>query len=350
MNEENTSSNPPNKINESELFTKYKSSYKSAFCDLSQYVFYFSCSGYLLWLFRNSWLSVLTIPLLSLLNVKTFIIFHDCCHQSYTPNKTLNYIISHITGIFIFTSPLWELDHTIHHLTNGNRENKYNFKHNELINYTEEEYLQMSPRNRFMFNIFYNYKVYFALIPSFYFFVLQRFMYVIKKLKYGNKIPKSLTYIIFNHTVNNIAILLLFHVLSNNNLLYHYLVSMYISVILGFMLFHSQHTFNPPYVVNNDSWNMKNSGLLGSSFVQVPYLLKYFTGGIEYHHIHHINSKIPGYNLQKYHEEVISKSTFFDNIVKLYMYDCYKNLKLRLYSEKHSKYIRLDEVENKRSL
>jgi omega-6 fatty acid desaturase (delta-12 desaturase) len=116
------------------------------------------------------------------------------------------------------------------------------------------------------------------------------------------------------------------------------------------MLFHSQHTFNPPYVVNNDSWNMKNSGLLGSSFVQVPYLLKYFTGGIEYHHIHHINSKIPGYNLQKYHEEVISKSTFFDNIVKLYMYDCYKNLKLRLYSEKHSKYIRLDEVENKRSL
>jgi 1-acyl-sn-glycerol-3-phosphate acyltransferase len=112
------------------------------------------------------------------------------------------------------------------------------------------------------------------------------------------------------------------------------------------MLFHNQHTFNPPYIVNNKNWNMKNSGLLGSSFIQIPYLLKYFSGGIEYHHIHHINAKIPGYNLQKYHEEVISKSNLFDNVVKLSMSDCYNNLKLRLYSEKNNKYIRLDEVEN----
>jgi hypothetical protein len=53
--------------------------------------------------------------------------------------------------------------------------------------------------------------------------------------------------------------------------------------------------------------------LLGSSFIQIPYLLKYFTMGIEYHHIHHTNAKIPGYNLQQYHEEVVSKSNKFDN-------------------------------------
>lgn len=164
-----------NKINESELFSKYKSSYKSAFLDFSLHTFLLSCSFYSLWFFRSSWLSCLTIPLLGLLNIKTFIIFHDCCHQSYTPNKPLNYVLSHLTGTFVFTSPLWELDHTIHH----------------------------------------------------------------------------------------------------------------------------------------------------------------------------INATIPGYNLQAYHEEVISKSNLFDNIVKLSISDCYHNLKLRLYSEKNNKYIRLDEVENK---
>lgn len=56
---------------------------------------------------------------------RTFIVFHDCSHQSYTPNKTLNYIISHITGTFTFFTPNWVLDHRVHHLTNGNRENKY---------------------------------------------------------------------------------------------------------------------------------------------------------------------------------------------------------------------------------
>jgi omega-6 fatty acid desaturase (delta-12 desaturase) len=330
-----------NKINESKLFSKYKSSYKSAFFDLSIHTFYLSCSFYLLWLFRNSWLSIFTIPLLALLNVKTFIIFHDCCHQSYTPNRTLNYILSHITGIVKITSPLWGLDHNIHHLTNGNRENKYNYKYNELIDYTEQEYLQMSSINKFMFNIFYNYKVYFTLFPFLYFFVLQRFIYIIKKIKYRNKISKSLINIIFNHIINNIGIILLFYFLSNNNVIYHYLTSLYIAYMLGFILFHNQHTFNPPYVVNNETWNMKNSGILGSSFIQIPYLLRYYTGGIEYHHIHHINAKIPGYNLQKYHEEVISKSNIFDNVVKLTISDCYYNLKLRLYSEEQNKYIKL---------
>jgi len=205
----------------------------------------------------------------------------------------------------------------------------------------------MSSKNKFMFNLFYNHHTYFSVVPILYFGIIQRFIYFIKKLKHGNKIPKSLSYIIFNHTINNIAIFVLLYVLSKNNLLHYFIIYFYISSFIGVFLFHNQHTFNPSYVVNNESWNMKNSGLFGSSFIQIPYLLKYFTGGIEYHHIHHINAKIPGYNLQKYHEEVISKSNIFDNVVKLYMIDCYNNLKLRLYSEKQNKYIRLDEVENK---
>ena len=337
---------PMRRINESELFNKYKSSYRSAFLDFSLHIFYLSCSFYLLWLFKNSWLCLLFMLLLSLLNIKTFVIFHDCCHNSYTPNKTINYIISHITGMFTFTSPNWGLDHHIHHLTIGNKKNKYNFKYNETITYTEQQYLQMSPKNRLMFNVFFNHKVYFTLIPIIYFIIGQRYIYIIKKIKYGNKISKSLFYTIFDHTINNIGIFVLLYVLSEYHLIYHYLTCQYISYIYGFILFHNQHSFNPPYVVSNEDWNMKDSGLRGSSFIQIPRFLKYFTGGIEYHHIHHMNAKLPGYNLEKYHEEVISKSDLFDNIVKLSMTDCYNNLKLRMYSEKNNKYITLDEIEN----
>ena len=113
----------------------------------------------------------------------------------------------------------------------------------------------------------------------------------------------------------------------------------------GTLLFFNQHTFNPPYVVNNENWNMKDSGINGSSFIQIPYLLKYFTGNIEYHHIHHMNSKIPGYNLQAYHEEVVSKSNIFENVVKLSMNDCYNNLWLVLYDEDKTKYITFEEAD-----
>ena len=115
----------------------------------------------------------------------------------------------------------------------------------------------------------------------------------------------------------------------------------------GIALFHCQHAFNPPYVVINETWNMKNSGLVGSSFIQIPYLLKYFTGNIEYHHIHHMNAKIPSYNLDKYHNDVVSKSDLFNNVIKLSMIDCYNSLWLVLYDEDEKRYITFMEADNK---
>ena len=40
----------------------------------------------------------------------------------------------------------------------------------------------------------------------------------------------------------------------------------------------------------------------GSSFLYIPEALKYFTLGIEYHHIHHFRTRIPGYMLRAVHE------------------------------------------------
>ena len=111
-------------LNETGLYLKYKSSYYSALQDFGTHFCLLSCAYFGLWVFQNSYASIITIPLVSLLNVKTFIIFHDCCHDSYTPNKTLNFYLAHITGILTFTSPNWALDHNIHHLTNGNKGNK----------------------------------------------------------------------------------------------------------------------------------------------------------------------------------------------------------------------------------
>jgi omega-6 fatty acid desaturase (delta-12 desaturase) len=331
--------------NETDLYMKYKSSYQSALKDCGTHFFLLSCAYYGLWFFRDSYMSIITIPLVSLLNVRTFIIFHDCCHDSYTPNKTLNFAIAHITGILTFTSPNWGLDHNIHHLTNGNKNNKFRFKHNELILFTEDEYVNMSSSERWMCDLFYNYRVYYTVFPFLYFFILQRFLYLLKKIKNMEKIPKTLNYIIFNHAVNNAGIVSVLLFVSKNTFLLHFCSCSYFSWILGFVLFHNQHTFNPSYVVDNDTWNTKDSGLLGSSFIQIPIYLKYFSGGIEYHHIHHINAKIPGYNLQKYHEEVVSNTPFFDNIVKVSMLECYTNLKLRLFSETKNRYIRLDEAD-----
>jgi len=324
-------------IRHSILYNKYKSSYNTAVIDFSTHSFFL----YIIFQLFNKKYQILLpflIPLLTLMLNRTFIVFHDCVHNSYTPNKSLNYILATVTGVLIHASPNWILDHDTHHLTNGNLDNKMHYFFNETVNYTEKQYNKFSEIGKFWYRVYKHPIVFFILFPFVYFSILQRFMYITKKLYYGYKIRGSLGYIIINHAINNIGIFVLYYYLKKYELLNYYILSLWISNINEFIIFHNQHTFNPSYVVENNKWSMKDSGIIGSSFIQFPYYSKYFFMGVEYHHVHHMNSKIPGYHLQEYHEEVVKTSTIFDNVVKLSMVDCYNNLWLMCYSEDRKKY------------
>jgi omega-6 fatty acid desaturase (delta-12 desaturase) len=129
--------------------------------------------------------------------------------------------------------------------------------------------------------------------------------------------------------------------LHNCEILYQWLFSLWIASTIGVILFHNQHTFQPAYVVSESEWNICDSGIKGSTLIKIPYILRYFTGGIEYHHIHHMNSKVPGYHLEQYHEEVSRTSDVFDGVTELSLGECYNNLWLTLYDEERDLYTQL---------
>ena len=327
------------------LFNKYKPSFYGACKDLVKHSIGYSISLFGLWYFRDSYLSMITIPLLGLMNVRTFIIFHDCGHNSYTPSKKLNYVLGSILGIFVFTPFCWSYNHHNHHLTAGNKENELNNPQNETVLSTFTEYRDMKYK-RHVYRIIMNPLIFFTLLSSFNFFILHRG----KDLshKYQNKLHLHPTNrILFDTLLNNSGLFLLLVCMNHYDVLYHFIYSCMCTWSLGFMFFHNQHTFNPSYVVTDKKWNKKDSGLLGSSFIQIPSYLKYFTAGIEYHHIHHMTSAIPGYNIQKLHEEICKTTNELDNIIKLSMSDCYHNLWYSLYDEDDNKYISFAEAELK---
>lgn len=333
-------------LKEGELFLKYKSTYVSSLTDLAMHLYFMYSAVYLVYHLKNSWLSMAPTIFLGLLLHRSYVVFHDCCHNSYTPNKVLNYWIATFHGITTFTSTNWMLDHRVHHLTNGNLENKYNFKFNELLYYNVSQYKKFTPIAKQIFEFFHTPAVFFSFFPVLYFVVIQRFIYCIKKMKYNKKIDVSMNRVVCDHLINNAGLGALLVGLHRHEILFHFLFASFIGFVINFLLFFNQHTYNPPYVVGDKEWSQRNSGLLGSSFIQIPDCLKYFTMGIEYHHIHHMNAKIPGYNLHKYHMEVVSKSNLFDNIIKLSIADCYQNLWLMLYDETNKKYVTVNAVSN----
>jgi len=325
---------------EVELFMKYKSSYIAAFKDVFIHTLFMTSGIYSLWYFRYSAVSLITIPFMSFMTIRTFLIFHDCCHNSYTPNRLLNCILSHITGVFVITSPNWILSHHTHHLTNGNIENEHHFLFNETIPYTKKKFLSKTKKEQNNYIMSKNPFVFFGIIPLFYFIFVQRYMYAFRKYKRPYAYQLSLLEISMVHIINNVLSFLYFYKMYQYQILPHCLLFFLFACSLAFILFHNQHTFNPAYVVGKE-WTQRNSGLEGSSFIQIPLILKYFFMGIEYHHIHHMNSKLPGYNLQKYHE---SYDFYNIDIVKLSLNECYNNLWLVLYDEDKKKYITFDEL------
>ena len=321
--------------NLSELFMKYKSNYSDALYDLVRHGFLLTGTVYAIYQLQNHIISIFPTILLGLLNVKTFIIFHDCGHRSYTPSSTLNTVIGFFTGILVATPLSWSVRHDTHHVTNGNIENKYNWRFNEHIYYTVKEYNAMPLWKRIIIYFLLSPQFFYAWLPFVNFLVLERFS--VFKLFYRKTRQIANIGHIVEQVAHNTLFFYFLYTLSQFNILYHWFVSLWIGSNIGVILFHNQHTFDPAYITTDNTWTILDSGLKGSSYIDIPYLLSYFTGGIEYHHIHHMNSKIPNYHLQAYHDTYFKDCS--KNITILSMKDCYYNLWLTLYDEDKKQYV-----------
>ena len=105
------------------------------------------------------------------------------------------------------------------------------------------------------------------------------------------------------------------------------------------MLFHLQHQVNAGFWEDydkNDRATYNLAQLHASSMIVVPSLLKWATFGIEYHHIHHLNTRVPSYNLQKCHEENFH---LFNKITVVGYKQAFLSLFHTLYDEENKKYI-----------
>lgn len=88
-------------------------------------------------------------------------------------------------------------------------------------------------------------------------------------------------------------------------LLWHYdlfffeiYMSTHMAEAFGTVLFHLQHSVNAPYREHQGKWDFSKAALEGSTFLEIPFPLRIFTNGIEYHHIHHLNTNVASYVIQ----------------------------------------------------
>ena len=82
------------------------------------------------------------------------------------------------------------------------------------------------------------------------------------------------------------------------------LLPMTIASMIGSYMFFAQHSFESMQVLPADAWTYYRAAMESSSYMKLNKLMRWFTGNIGYHHIHHLNVRIPFYRLPEAMESI----------------------------------------------
>ena len=113
---------------------------------------------------------------------------------------------------------------------------------------------------------------------------------------------------------------------------------------LGSYLFYAQHNFPDVRFCNNKDWAYDKAALESSSYMVMHPVMAWFTGNIGYHHIHHLNAKIPFYRLpevMKHFPELQNCKT-----TSLKIKDVYACLRLKIWDSENGRMVGLKEIHN----
>ena len=262
-----------------------------------------------------------------LIRLRIFLIFHDLCHMSlFKSPKTNLWYAKNLEFLSLYTYEAWSETHNQHHKVHGDI-TKYDPANTTI---TLSEYKNYSPFKKVLFNILRSPPVFFVLVP----FYLCKFKEIPYFFTENNDNRNS----IFKYYIKYALFMSTFYLLTDINKVYILLLLEYLGGLTGTMLFHLQHSVNVGYLKNqNDSLDKLNGELEGASFLKIPECLKYFFFGIEYHHLHHFSSRIPGYNLRSFHEELEILSLLKDKKEIGYLQSL-KSLFHVFYNEKTQRY------------
>ncbi|MBU0983691.1 MAG: fatty acid desaturase [candidate division Zixibacteria bacterium] len=267
--------------------------------------------------------------------VRIFIIFHDCGHGTFFRSKKANRFWGVITGVLTFTPYyFWTAAHAKHHATSGNLDKRGS---GDVWLMTVDEYLKASKSEKFRYRFYRNPFVMFILGPLYLALVSHRFLR--RKAKRKEQISIHGT----NLGILIVAVAASFLMGWKDYLIIQSLI-VFLGLVGGVWLFYVQHQFEGVYWSRGKEWDFVKASLEGGSFYQLPAVLRWFSGNIGYHHVHHLNPRIPNYRLPKCHNQipVLAETNSVRLIPSL------KSITFRLYDEEEGKLVGFGAVKRRR--
>ena len=261
----------------------------------------------------------LAIPAAGFL-VRVFVAFHDCAHGSLFPSRRANARVGTVLGLFVL-SPFrrWRHDHAVHHATSGDLDRR---GVGDIVTLTVTEYHARSRKGRLAYRLIRNPLVMFGLGPVF-------AMIVGPRIVARDARPRMRNSVLGTDAALVVVVGALCWLIGWRDFLIVWAPAALLAGSVGIWLFYVQHQFEDAYWQDGANWSYADAAMRGSSYLKLPKLLQFFTGNIGLHHVHHLNSRIPNYNLQRAHDS----NPIFASVPTLTFWDGLRAVKFKLWDE-----------------
>lgn len=230
--------------------------------------------------------------------VRIFIIQHDCGHQSFTKSRKMNDIIGFIcSGLSLIPYKYWAKSHNFHHGHNGRLEADIR-DIGDMPTLTVEEFRKLPTLQKLAYRIFRAPLVLLFVGGVYYVLIHNRFALIKEK---GFEVAKKS--LIWNNLFMITVYAVCIFAFGAVNFLKVQLPIVMLFGVMAFFAFYIQHQHEEAHKQWKEEWNYVLAALKGSTYWKLPKVFQWLTGNIGLHHIHHLSSLIPNYNLQKCKDE-----------------------------------------------
>ncbi len=273
------------------------------------------------------WLLPPIMVLITLFSVRCFSLMHDCGHYSLFRSKRVNRGVGFLLGVLnAIPQYPWSRGHAYHHKTNGDWE-RYRGP-SALI--STEEFAKLSPAAQRWYAVLRHPCMIF---PGGFFYLAIKprlaliagtwgfFGHAVTSLRQNPRLGlgdiiatyKSkhwyTTGEFWDLLFNNICVvgswIVLGHFLGFGFFWSVYAITLTFSAAIFICVFFVQHNFDGSYAHKTEGWDYLLGAMEGSSYLELPTVLKWFSADIGYHNIHHLSERIPNYNLAACHNDNI---------------------------------------------